>query len=173
MTRQCKARPLSSHQRGTADQSMHRRSHSVAEIEDCAIAVDASYYLQLFLDNPPYHEPLLSALGGLTGIQSHIEEDLDQWKAHRIEPLFVFNGQVVTGQDDITTLRGRLANEKTDQAWELYFNGRANEAVAGFGNNSSTLAGSVCQTLGAVANCLPLRQARSVLKRSTPSFRTS
>ncbi|KAH8887401.1 nuclease-like protein [Thozetella sp. PMI_491] len=113
-------------------------NHAVSEIEDCAIAVDATYYLQLFLDNSPYHEPLLSALGGLTGIQTHIEADLDQWKAHRIIPLFVFDGQVVAGQDEITVMRGRRANEKTDQAWELYFNGRAEEAVSAFGSNSSS-----------------------------------
>lgn len=109
----------------------------MSEIEDCAIAVDASYYLQLFLDNSPYHEPLLSALGGLTGIQAHIEKDLDQWAAHRITPLFVFDGQVVVGQDEVSIARGRRANEKTENAWDLYFNNRAEEAVSAFGANSS------------------------------------
>ena len=109
----------------------------MSEIEDCAIAVDASYYLQLFLDNSPYHEPLLSALGGLTGIQAHIEKDLDQWVSHRITPLFVFDGQVVVGQDEVSIARGRRANEKTENAWDLYFNNRAEEAVSAFGANSS------------------------------------
>ena len=49
----------------------------------------------------------------------------------------MFDGQVLAGQNDITVMRGRQANEKTDQAWELYFNGRAEEAVSGFGQNSS------------------------------------
>lgn len=114
------------------------RPHAISEIEDCAIAVEAKYYLQLFLDTAPFHEPLLPALGGLTGIQKHIESDLDQWKAHRIIPFFIFDGQAITGQDEISLSQGRRANEKTDQAWELYFSGRAEEAVSAFAGNSGT-----------------------------------
>ncbi|KAL1881151.1 hypothetical protein VTK73DRAFT_4598 [Phialemonium thermophilum] len=111
-------------------------THSISEIEGCAIAVEATYYLQLFFDTAPYHEPLLPALGGLTGIHKHIESDLDQWKAHGIVPFFIFDGQPVTGQDDVSLTRGLRANEKTSEAWELYFNGRAEEAVLAFGANA-------------------------------------
>jgi hypothetical protein len=110
----------------------------VSEIEDCAISVDATYYIQQFLDNPPFHEPLLPALGGLTGIQDHIEKDLDQWLARRITPFFVFDGQPIAGQDDVAVLRGLKAIEKTDRAWDLYFNGQAENAVTAFGANSGT-----------------------------------
>ena len=113
------------------------RSHEISEIEDCAIAVDATYYIQLQLDAEP-HEPLLPALGGLTGIQGRIEADLDQWEAHRVTPFFIFDGQSITGQDETTALRGRQANEKTDFAWGLYFDGQANDAVVAFGQNTST-----------------------------------
>src|SRR6266511_656139 len=64
------------------------RTHDLAELEDCAIAVDATYYLLTFLENAPFHEPLLPALGGLTGIQNHIEKDLDEWAAFKVTPFF-------------------------------------------------------------------------------------
>ncbi|KAK0727265.1 nuclease-like protein [Lasiosphaeria miniovina] len=111
-------------------------THSIAEIEDCAIAVDASYYLQLQLDAQPYNEPLLPALGGMTGIQKRIETELDRWVAHRVVPFFIFNGVPLTGQDDVNVQRGRQANGKTDLAWDLYFNGRADDAVAAFGQHT-------------------------------------
>jgi hypothetical protein len=110
-------------------------THDIAELEDCSIAVDATYYLGHLLDNQPAHEPLLSALSGLTGIESHINEDLDQWQKHGILPFFIFDGQSITGQNDISLQRGLAANKKTDGAWDLYSQGEADQAVATFGAN--------------------------------------
>ncbi|KAJ2989785.1 hypothetical protein NUW58_g3292 [Xylaria curta] len=107
----------------------------VSELDDTTVAIDASYYLQLFLTNPPYQEPLLPALGGLTGIQSHIESDLDSWKANNTTPFFIFNGQSVVGSDEVAIQRGLQANAGTDEAWNLYFQSQANEAVSAFGSN--------------------------------------
>jgi hypothetical protein len=111
------------------------QSANVSQLQDTAIAVDASYYLQLFLDNPPYHEPLLPALGGLTGIESHIENDLDNWKQNETTPFFIFNGQSVVGQDEVSVQRGKKAIQKTDEAWELYFDGKSPQAVNAFSPN--------------------------------------
>lgn len=72
----------------------------------------------------------------MTGIQAHIEADLEAWKAHKIIPFFIFDGQTVTGQDEVAVVRGREAIKKTNEAWELYFNGQAGNAVAAFGANS-------------------------------------
>ncbi|RXG44963.1 hypothetical protein VDGE_01360 [Verticillium dahliae] len=109
---------------------------NVSDLEDCAIAVDATYYLQLCLDSPPSREPLLSALGGLTGLDFHIRQDLEQWNAHKITPLFIFDGQTLHGQDEVAALRGKAANKKTDEAWNLYAKGEAEQAVTAFGANS-------------------------------------
>ncbi|TDZ53627.1 Uncharacterized protein CTRI78_v006886 [Colletotrichum trifolii] len=111
-------------------------THEISELEDCAIAIDATYYLQLFLDTPPFHEPLLPALGGMTGIEHHLRADIDQWKAHKIVPFFIFDGQSVTGQEEVAVQRGKLANQKTNEAWNLYFNSEAQKAVDAFGNNT-------------------------------------
>ncbi|KAK4168046.1 protein MKT1 [Cladorrhinum sp. PSN259] len=110
--------------------------YSVSELQDCSIAIDATYYLQLQLDEQP-NEPLLSALGGVTGIQTRIEQDLSSWEAHKITPFFIFDGQPLTGQDEVTAKRGREANLKTDSAWELYFSSDPVAAVKAFGQNTS------------------------------------
>jgi len=125
----------------------------VSQLEDCAIAVDASFYLQLFLDNSPFHEPLLPALGGLTGIQTHIEADLDSWKQNKTTPFFIFNGQSMVGQDEVSVRRGKQAITGTDEAWGLYFQSQANEAVAAFGAHRGAYL---------VSNLFPLLQ--SILK---------
>lgn len=113
--------------------AVHDRSADISQLKDNAVAVDASYYLQLFLDNVPFHEPLLPALGGLTGIESHIDVDLDSWQANKTIPFFIFNGQAVEGQEEVSVQRGKKANAKTDEAWDLYFKSEAHSAVAAFG----------------------------------------
>jgi hypothetical protein len=123
---------------GSAANTCASRAHPLNELEDCAIAVDATYYLQLHLDVLPGNEPLLPALGGLTGIQGRIENELDQWKAHRITPFFIFDGQSIAGQDETAVKRGLANCIKTDISWDLYFNGRADEAVSAFGQSTST-----------------------------------
>lgn len=141
----------------------------MSELEDCAIAVDATYYLQLHLDVLPGNEPLLPALGGLTGIQGRIESELDQWKAHRITPFFIFDGQSIVGQDDTTVKRGMANHVKSELSWDLYFNGRADEAVTAFGQSTSECP-SRCTSQKdrwfADTHEVPFR-----LGRSTPSFR--
>lgn len=111
-------------------------SHDVSELEECSVAVDATYYLSQLLDTPPAHEPLLSALGGLTGIQTHINQNLDSWERNRIVPFFVFDGQSMTGQDEASLERRRAANKRTDEAWNLYSRSEAEQAVTTFGANS-------------------------------------
>jgi hypothetical protein len=113
----------------------HRRHspHDLAELEDCSIAIDATYWLSQVLDSPTGSEPLLPALGGLTGLEAHINEELDQWEKHRMIPFFIFDGQSLTGQDEVTLRRGQAAAQKTNEAWELYFDSKATEAVDTFG----------------------------------------
>jgi hypothetical protein len=131
----------------------------VSQLEDTAIAIDAAYYIQLFLDNIPYHEPLLPALGGLTGIETYIENDLDSWKANKTIPFFIFNGQTVVGQDEVSVERGKKANLKTDEAWDLYFRSEANEAVTAFGSNRGAFQ---------VRNLFPMLQ--TILKKRNLHF---
>ncbi|KAF4924501.1 hypotheticall protein [Colletotrichum viniferum] len=137
----------------------HAMSHDVSELEDCAIAIDATYYLQLFLESPHFHEPLLPALGGMTGIEFHLRADIEQWKAHKIIPFFIFDGQSVTGQEEVAVQRGKLANQKTNEAWTLYFSGEATKAVEAFGANYGAFR---------IQNLYPLLQ--SILKDNNLHF---
>ena len=136
MVRQRKLAPSAQLPLPLADLRLSCRTHDITELEDCAIAVDATYYLSHLLDNPPAHEPLLPALGGLTGIESHIDDNLNHWQKNRIVPFFIFDGQSITGQDDITLKRGLAANKKTDEAWNLYSQTEAEQAVTTFGANT-------------------------------------
>lgn len=112
-----------------------RSPFELSELDDCAVAIDATYYLGQILDTTPAHEPLLSALGGLTGINTHINQNLDLWKKNNITPFFIFDGQSITGQDEVSLTRGRAANAKTDDAWNLYSQSSAEQAVNTFGAN--------------------------------------
>ncbi|KAF5024887.1 hypothetical protein F66182_3045 [Fusarium sp. NRRL 66182] len=134
-------------------------THDLSELEGCAIAVDATYYLGQLLETSPAHEPLLSALGGLTGVEAHINQNLDHWANAEIVPFFVFDGQPVTGQDDITLERALRANKKTDEAWNLYSQTAAEEAVATFGTSPGAFR---------IQNLYPLLQA--VLKSRNLHF---
>ncbi|KAF9881057.1 putative XPG domain-containing protein [Colletotrichum karsti] len=137
----------------------HASTHNVSELDDCAIAIDATYYLQLFLDTPPAHEPLLPALGGMTGIEYHLRADIEQWKANNITPFFIFDGQSLAGQEEVAVQRGKLANQKTNEAWSLYFNSEAEKAVTAFGQNSGAFR---------IQNLYPL--LKSILKDNNLHF---
>ncbi|KIH88373.1 xpg i-region protein [Sporothrix brasiliensis 5110] len=113
-------------------------THDVSVLEGSAIAVDATYFIQQMLDHTPSHEPLMCALAGLTGIHMHLENELNQWKAHKVTPLFIFEGLPVAGQDDVTIQNGLRDIQRTNAAWDLYFAGSASEAVAAFGATGST-----------------------------------
>lgn len=148
-------------------------TYDIAELEDCSIAVDASYYLSVLLDTDPSHEPLLPALGGLTGIQIHIRQNLDLWDKNRIVPFFIFDGQSIIGQDEITLKRGRAANQKTDEAWDLYSQTEAEQAVAAFGANPGMAPSPevflvLCYTRGRLTNWATKRCLSS--SESIPSF---
>ena len=107
--------------------------HDLSILEDTAIAVDATYFIKQMLEHSPSHEPLMCALAGLTGIHMHLENELNQWKAHKVTPFFIFEGMPVVGQDQVSIQAGLRDIQRTNEAWDLYFAGRASEAVAAFG----------------------------------------
>ena len=112
------------------------RNLPLSSISDCSIAIDATYYLYQFLETSPYFEPLLTALGGLTGIETHLSTDLDKFKEHNVIPFFIFDGQPMVCQSDVSLRRGKAANAETERAWDLYFATRAEDAVTAFGINN-------------------------------------
>jgi XPG N-terminal domain len=61
-------------------------------LSDSRLGIDASYYLQLLMDNPPSREPLLAAGGLPLALTQRIESDLRALEKLRIKPVFVFPG---------------------------------------------------------------------------------
>ncbi|KAI9734469.1 MAG: hypothetical protein M1818_006858 [Claussenomyces sp. TS43310] len=99
-----------------------------------SITVEASHYLQRFLDTPPYSEPLLPALGGYPlALRTHIEADLDKWSHNEIAPFFVFEGQSIVGKEERTLEAQKTAVEDAQLAWGLYSDNKADRAVSAFG----------------------------------------
>ncbi|RDW88579.1 PIN protein [Coleophoma cylindrospora] len=116
----------------------YKFKNSVAELQGCSIGVEASFYLQRMIDEPPAHEPLLPALGGEPmGLRHHIEADLDHWKEHGIKPVFVFEGQPTVGKDTTTLKNAQEALSETNKAWNNYSEGDSNGAVKQFGLSGS------------------------------------
>lgn len=153
----------------------HRRHspHDVAELEDCSVAIDATYWLSQVLDSPTGSEPLLPALGGLTGLEAHINEELDQWEKHRMIPFFIFDGQSLTGQDEVSLRRGLAAAQKTNEAWELYFDSKATEAVDTFGRypGKSPVGHKRSRMAHVVARCLSHPEPLSYASKDPQSQR--
>lgn len=106
-------------------------AYDVSQLKENVVAVDATYYLRLILENT--HEPLVSATGGPLALEDRIEADLDKWKANDCTPLFIFDGCPVKGQDELSIEQGRFANNGTDHAWDLYSNAQAQSSVTNFG----------------------------------------
>ncbi|KUI60288.1 hypothetical protein VP1G_07481 [Cytospora mali] len=106
-------------------------AYEASQLKDNVVAVDATYYLRLILENT--HEPLVSATGGPLALEDRINSDLDKWKANDCTPLFIFDGCPVKGQDELSIELGRFANNGTDHAWELYSNAQAQSSVTNFG----------------------------------------
>lgn len=110
-------------------------AYEASQLKENVVAVDATYYLRLILDNTP--EPLVPATGGPLALEDHIEADLDKWKANDCTPLFIFDGCPVKGQDELSIEQGRFANTGTDHAWALYHNAEADLSVKNFGHFAS------------------------------------
>ncbi|KFY66921.1 hypothetical protein V496_01859 [Pseudogymnoascus sp. VKM F-4515 (FW-2607)] len=116
-------------------------SQPIAEYRDAPIAVHASYYLQKFLDTPPSAEPLLSAIGGYPlAIRIHINADLDQWQKHGITPRFYFDGQATVGSEEVAMKDAKVSMEKSNAAWQPYYQNQPTEAVIAFGKTGSVKA---------------------------------
>ena len=106
----------------------------IADLADAKLGVEATAYLQLLIDQPTSHEPLLAALGGEpNSLRQHIEDELDNWKQFNITPLFVFDGQSTVGNDEMAMRRAKASLVKMQKAWSLYAENHAEDAVKTFG----------------------------------------
>jgi len=100
--------------------------------EETVIGVEATAYLQTVMEENP--EPLLAALGGFPLVlKENIETELNKWKENNMRPIFVFEGQPIVGQDEMTLRNAKAALDVTQSAWNLYGENKPTEAVTAFG----------------------------------------
>jgi hypothetical protein len=111
-----------------------------ADMQNAHIGVEAVYYLQRMIDNPPALEALLPALGGEPfALRAHIENELELWKSNNITPLFVFEGQSTAGKQEVDMRKAKVALQNTERAWDDYNINKADDAVKRFGRS-----GKIC-----------------------------
>ncbi|KAI9718407.1 MAG: hypothetical protein M1812_004128 [Candelaria pacifica] len=108
----------------------------LADLTDAFIGIEAAHYLDRLLKFQA-KEPLLSALGGFPfSMKRAIEDDLDALQTHRITPIFFFSGIDVGNKDLLLKDLGDAALSNA-QAWEMYDQHQAQQAVETFGNSGS------------------------------------
>lgn len=129
---------------------------------DAFIGIEAAYYLDRFL-KVQAKEPLLSALGGFPfSIKTAIEDDLESLQAARITPIFFFGGIEVGNKDTLLKDLSHAAILNA-QAWDLYDQHEAQQAVDTFGNSGGIL--SPCVQSCSLSNmCGRLGQAGQLVQ---------
>jgi hypothetical protein len=116
------------------------RASRLDDLKGYVIAIEAIWYFQNLLDTPPSKEPLLSALGGLPlALKSHIEADLDQWERAGLIPYFIFDGLSIIGEEEMSIRTAKESGDRILEAWRLYCNNQATDAVSAFGNSGTNL----------------------------------
>ena len=107
---------------------------TVEQFNGKRIGIDAEDYLHSLLI-AGNREPLLPALGGKPFcLLRRVDEDVEGFRAAGIEPLFIFNGLDVACRDRASILgESRKASNVLNEAWQIYDQGRGEEAVLQFG----------------------------------------
>ena len=112
-------------------------SGPVEQLKGKRLVIDAEDFLETILTAQASREPLLPALGGLPfALRKHVDAYISNFKEANITPTFIFNGLDLACKDRATIARdSRLAARSLDEAWNLYSQSRADEAVAEFGKS--------------------------------------
>lgn len=109
----------------------------IDQLKDTRVVIDAEDFLENILTSRATREPLLPALGGLPfALRKHVDDHIAHFKEANITPTFVFDGLDLACKDRASISReSKLAARSLDEAWSLYSQSRADEAVAEFGKS--------------------------------------
>ncbi|KAK6441843.1 hypothetical protein LTR95_001922 [Oleoguttula sp. CCFEE 5521] len=112
-------------------------SGTIDQLRDKRVAIDAEDWLNTLLTAQTTREPLLPALGGLPfALKKHVNEHLEGFRSAGITPTFVFNGLDLACRDRAAIAKeSRIAAASLDEAWRLYGESKADDAVAEFGKS--------------------------------------
>lgn len=112
--------------------------YPISALKDTTLGIEAAHYLDRLLNTPPSKEPLLSALGGFPfALKTHIEHELEAMQSFGIRPLFVFSGMEFAVKEK-PMLALRQSSRPNAEAWELYNQHQAVQAVDTFGNTGES-----------------------------------
>jgi len=133
--------------------------------EEMVIGVEATAYLQTIMEENP--EPLLAALGGFPLVlRENIETELNKWKENNMRPVFIFEGQPIVGQDEMTLRNAKTSLEITQSAWHLYGENKPTDAVTAFG------ASGILDSIRPLSSS-DVRQVLFVFRNYIPYYKTS
>lgn len=112
-------------------------SGPIDQLKGKRLIVEAENFLDILLTSQPTREPLLPALGGLPfALKKHLDAHLANFEEAGITPTFVFNGLEYACQDRNSVSReSRTAAQSLNEAWSLYSQSKADDAVAEFGKS--------------------------------------
>ncbi|KIW40201.1 uncharacterized protein PV06_07419 [Exophiala oligosperma] len=99
-------------------------------LKDAVIGVDASYYLDLRVNNEV--EPLKHALGGLPfTLKKAIEDDISLLRQHGVTLVFIFDGLDYVNKSAPDSLSGE-SRRAQEEAWHEYLSGNSKGTVSHF-----------------------------------------
>ncbi|KAI9729123.1 MAG: hypothetical protein M1828_000208 [Chrysothrix sp. TS-e1954] len=97
-----------------------QQSNFLTDLKDAVIAIEADWFLDRILTNPPAHEALLPALGGLPfGLKKCVNSELATLHDAGITPIFIFNGMQV-GDSYRPFHEANSIQRASAQAWDSY-----------------------------------------------------
>lgn len=129
---------------------------NIDDIRGKRLLIDAEHLLDTLLTAQPSREPLLPALGGLPfALKKHVDAYLQGVKDAELKATFVFEGVTPECKDRAAIAReSRQAAASLNEAWSLYGQGKADNAVAEFGKSCK-----FCYVLGCLSGRLTDREA--------------
>lgn len=112
-------------------------SGPLGQLKDKRVIIDAEAFVDNLLTSPSTREPLLPALGGLPfALKKHVDSHIAGFRDQSITPTFVFPGIDLGCRDRASIAReSRAAAQSLNEAWNLYSQSKADEAVAEFGKS--------------------------------------
>ena len=112
-------------------------SGPLSQLKEKRVIIDADAFVDNLLTSASTREPLLPALGGLPfALKKHVDAHIAGFRDQSITPSFVFPGIDLACRDRASIAReSRAAAQSLNEAWNLYSQSKADEAVAEFGKS--------------------------------------
>ena len=105
-------------------------------LKNAVVAVDASYYLDLRV-NDPENEPILHALNGVPySLRDFLEQDIKALRKAQINLIFVFDGLDYANKRQQAGSPSPATQRALETAWQHYFNGDGDKTRSDFSRAS-------------------------------------